>query len=297
MAMNVSRATSPVAIGQILLREIRVEHTLFALPFAYVGAVFAAHGLPTLAQFVWITLAVLGARTAAMAANRYIDRDIDAQNPRTARRALASGSLAPGVMLATAVAGIVLLVVSAAILNPLCLRLLPLAALGIFAYPFCKRFTWGVHFVLGAVDGFAPLGAFIAISGTISWSAVLLFVAVTLWVAGFDVIYALMDRDVDLAQNIRSIPARFGEQNGRILPIVMHVVMAGILIAAGLLAPVGPLYYLGAIFALALAFYENRLYDRAENVFVLNERVFIGNMAFSLVFLATTYAGFATHAP
>ncbi len=291
--MSVSRATSPVAIVQILLREIRVEHTLFALPFAYVGAVLAARGLPTLHQFVWITLAVLGARTAAMAANRYIDREIDAQNPRTARRALASGVLAPGIMLGAAVAGIVLLVVSAALLNPLCLKLLPLAALGIFAYPFCKRFTWGVHFVLGAVDGFAPLGAFIAVSGTLSWPAVLIFIAVTLWVAGFDVIYALMDRDVDLAQNIRSIPARFGERSGRRLPIVMHVAMAAILALAGVLAAAGPLYYLGAIFALGLAFYEHRLFDLAENVLVLNERVFIANMAFSLAFLATTYAGFA----
>ncbi len=293
--LNISRATSPIAIVQILLRELRVEHTLFALPFAYVGAVVAARGLPTLHQFVWITLAVLGARTAAMAANRYVDREIDARNPRTARRALASGTLAPGVMLGAAVAGIILLVVSAALLSPLCLRLLPLAALGIVAYPFCKRFTWGVHFVLGAVDGFAPLGAFIAVSSTVSWAAVLLFVAVTLWVAGFDVIYALMDRDVDLAQNIRSIPARFGEQNGRRAPLVMHVAMAAILALAGIFAGAGPLYYLGAIFALVLAFYEHRLFDRAENVFVLNERVFIANMAFSVAFLAATYAGFAWH--
>jgi len=293
--MSVSRATSPVVIGQLLLREIRVEHTLFALPFAYVGAIFAARGLPTLHQFVWITLAVLGARTAAMAANRYVDRDIDARNPRTARRALANGTLAPSVMLGAAIAGIILLVVAAAILNPLALKLLPLAALGIFAYPFCKRFTWGVHFVLGAVDGFAPLGAYIAVGGTVSPSALLLFVAVTLWVAGFDVIYALMDRDVDLAQNIRSIPARFGERNGRVLPIVMHVAMAAILVVAGVLASLGPLYYLGAIFALGLALYERRLFDRAENVFVLNERVFIANMAFSIAFLATTYAGFNWH--
>ena len=293
--MSVSRATSPGAIVSLVLKEIRVEHTLFALPFAYVGAVFAARGLPTLFQFVWITLAVLGARTAAMAANRYIDRDIDAQNPRTARRALANGSLAPGVMLGVAIAGIVLLVVSAALLNPLCLRLLPLAAIGIFAYPFCKRFTWGVHFVLGAVDGFAPLGAYVAVSGTISISAILLFVAVTLWVAGFDVIYALMDRDVDLAQNIRSIPARFGVARGRALPIAMHVAMAVVLVIAGILASVGPLYYAGAAFGVALAIYEMRLIDRAENIFVLNERVFIGNMVFSLAFLSTTYAGFAFH--
>jgi 4-hydroxybenzoate polyprenyltransferase len=293
--MSVSRATSPTAVVQSVLREIRVEHTLFALPFAYTGAVFAARGLPSLHAFVWITLAVLGARTAAMAANRYVDRDIDARNPRTARRALANGSLAPSVMLGTAILGIVLLVISAAALSPLCLKLLPLAALGIFAYPFCKRFTWGVHFVLGAVDGFAPLGAYIAIAGTISLPAVLLFLAVTIWVAGFDVIYALMDRDVDVAQNIRSIPAAFGEASGRRLPIALHVLMALVLALAGTLAGVNPAYYAGVLGALILAFYENRLFDRAANVFVLNERVFVSNMIFSLVFLAATYAGFRWH--
>jgi 4-hydroxybenzoate polyprenyltransferase len=273
------------------LREIRVEHTLFALPFAYTGAVFAARGLPSLHAFLWITLAVLGARTAAMAANRYVDRDIDARNPRTARRALANGSLAPNVMLATAILGCILLVVAAAKLNPLCLKLLPLAALGIFAYPFCKRFTWGVHFVLGAVDGFAPLGAYIAVAGSVSWPAVLLFLAVTIWVGGFDIIYALMDRDVDLAQNIRSIPAAFGEASGRRLPIVLHVVMAGLLALAGVFAHAGPVFYVGPLCALFLAYYENRQYERAANVFVLNERVFVSNMIFSVAFLAASYAG------
>jgi 4-hydroxybenzoate polyprenyltransferase len=294
--MSVSRATSPAAIAQIVLREIRVEHTLFALPFAYVGAVFAARGLPTLYEFVWITLAVLGARTAAMAINRYFDREIDARNPRTARRALASGALAPGVMLGVAIAGGILLLVSAAALNPLCLRLLPLALLGILAYPLGKRFTWTVHFVLGAVDGFAPLGAYVAVSGTVSWPAMLLFAAVTIWVGGFDIIYALMDRDIDLAQNISSIPARFGAASGRWLPIVLHVAMAALLALAGALSSVGPLYYAGALFALGLAFYEYRLFDVAENVFVLNERVFVSNMVFSVAFLAATCAGFAWHA-
>jgi 4-hydroxybenzoate polyprenyltransferase len=295
--MSVSRITSPLGVVQLVLREIRVEHTLFALPFAYVGAVFGAHGLPSLHAFVWITLAVLGARTAAMAANRYIDRDIDARNPRTARRALASGALAPGVMLGTAVAGIVLLVVAAAELNPLCLKLLPLAALGILAYPFCKRFTWGVHFVLGAVDGFAPLGAYVAVTGRISLPAILLLAAVTVWVAGFDIIYALMDRDVDLAQNIRSIPARFGARSGRVLPIALHLATAALLGAAGALAQAGPLYYAGVVFALGLSAYEYKLFDWAENVFVLNERVFVSNMVFSIAFLASTYAGFATRIP
>jgi 4-hydroxybenzoate polyprenyltransferase len=291
--MSVQRATSPAGIVQLVLREIRVEHTLFALPFAYVGALFAARGLPTPYEFVWITLAVLGARTAAMATNRYADRDIDARNPRTARRALANGTLAPGVMLGVATAGILLLVVSAAALNPLCLKLLPLAALGIFAYPFCKRFTWAVHFVLGAVDGFAPLGAYIAVSGRVSWSALLLFLAVTIWVAGFDVIYALMDRDIDVAQNIRSIPAQFGAASGRRLPILLHLAMAAVLGLAGVLASVGPAYYAGVAFALALTAYEYRLFGTSENVFVLNDRIFKSNMLFSVAFLAATFAGFA----
>jgi 4-hydroxybenzoate polyprenyltransferase len=279
-----------------LLRELRIEHTLFALPFAYVGAVLAAHGLPTLQQFTWITLAVLGARTAAMAANRYIDRDIDARNPRTARRALADGTLAPGVMLAAAAIGIALLVLAAFELNPLCVKLLPLAALGILAYPFCKRFTWGTHFVLGAVDGLAPLGAFIAVSGTVTLAAFLVFVAVTIWVAGFDIIYALMDREIDVAQNIRSIPARFGESSGRRLPIALHAAMIVLLAAAGVLAGVGPLYYLGVAFAAGLTWYEDRLFGRSKNIFVLNERVFVSNMVFSVAFLATTLGGFAWHA-
>jgi 4-hydroxybenzoate polyprenyltransferase len=276
-----------------ILREIRIEHTLFALPFAYVGAVLAARGLPTLYQFVWITLAVLGARTAAMAANRYVDRDIDKRNPRTARRALPSGSLTPAVMLWTAAAGLVLLVVSAAALNWLCVLLLPFAALGIVLYPFCKRFTWGAHFVLGAVDGLAPLGAYIAVSGTVSISALLMFAAVTIWVAGFDVIYALMDRDVDVAQDIHSIPARFGAASGRRLPIALHAVMVVLLAVAGLLAHVGPLYYLGVLAAAGLAWYEDRLFVISKNLFVLNERVFVSNMAFSISFLVATVGGFA----
>lgn len=291
--MRVSRITSPAAIVRVVLREVRVEHTFFALPFAYAGAVFAAHGMPTLHQFVWITLAVLGARTAAMATNRYVDRDIDARNPRTARRALADGTLAPNVMLVTAALGIVLLVVAAANLSVLCLRLLPLAALGILAYPFCKRFTWGVHFVLGAIDGFAPLGAYIAVTGRVSTSAMLLFLAVTIWVAGFDIIYALMDRDVDVAQRIRSIPARFGEASGRRLPLALHLGMALVLGLAGFLAAAGPLYFAGVVAALGLVWYESRLFERAPNVFVLNEGVFVSNMVFSVVFLVTTYAGFA----
>jgi 4-hydroxybenzoate polyprenyltransferase len=282
-----------VTAARVFLREIRIEHTLFALPFAYVGALLAAHGVPSLRALAWITLAVLGARTAAMAANRYLDREIDARNPRTARRAVASGRLAATVMLWAMVAGLALLVVSAWMLNPLCVKLLPLAALGVLLYPLCKRFTWLTHFVLGSVDAFAPLGAYIAIASNVSWSALLLFVAVTFWVAGFDVIYALMDTSVDREQGLRSIPARFGESEGRRLAIALHVGAAIALAGAGYAAQASPFYYLGVLIAVLLAAYEGRLLRRAENFFVLNERVFTANMSFSVAFLATTLAGTA----
>ena len=159
----------------IFLKEIRIEHTFFALPFAYTGAIVAAHGIPSWWSLLWITLAVLGARTAAMAANRLFDRDLDARNPRTARRALATGTLSPAVMVWAIAAGLLLLLYSAWMLNPLCVKLMPLAALGVLIYPLCKRFTWSTHFVLGAVDGLAPLGAYIGVAGTVGAPAVLLF--------------------------------------------------------------------------------------------------------------------------
>ncbi len=276
----------------LFLREIRIEHTLFALPFAYVGALIAAGGLPPWPVLGWITLAVLGARTAAMAANRYFDRDIDARNPRTARRALASGTLSPLSMLAAIVAGLAVLLWAAWMLNPLCVKLLPIAGLGVLLYPLCKRVTWVTHFVLGAVDGLAPLGAYIGVAGRVGWPALLLFAAVTVWVAGFDIVYALMDLPVDRAQGIQSLPARFGEGSGRTLPIALHVAMVALLALAGAAAHAAPLYYVGVAAAAALVLYEDRLLHAAENLFVLNERVFIANMAFSVVFLATTLASY-----
>lgn len=276
----------------LFLRDIRIEHTLFALPFAYVGAVMGARGIPTLVQLLWITLAVIGARTAAMAANRFFDRRIDAANPRTARRPTASGALAPAVMPLAILAGLLLTLVAAWNLNPLCVALLPIAALGVLLYPLCKRFTWSTHFVLGAVDALAPLGAFIGITGTVTFPAILLFFAVTVWVAGFDILYALMDYEVDVAQNLRSIPARFGARSGRSLPVVLHVLMTVMLLLAGMLSGATALYYGGVGLAVILVIYEQRAIRLASNLFVLNERVFVTNMAFSLAFLVTTVAAY-----
>jgi 4-hydroxybenzoate polyprenyltransferase len=284
---------TPLNGVRLFLKEIRIEHTLFALPFAYTGAIFAARGLPSARALLWITLAVLGARTAAMAANRYLDRDIDARNPRTARRAVASGMMPAAAMIWAATAGIVLLLVAAWQLNPLCVKLLPVAALGVVVYPLCKRFTWLTHFVLGAVDGLAPLGAYIAIAGTIAWPALLLFAAVTMWVGGFDILYALMDLPIDREQGIRSLPARFGERSGRLLPLGLHAAMLLLLAGAGVLAAVSWPYFAGVAACAGLIGYERRLLARSTDVFSLNEHVFNGNMAFSVVFLVTTLAGFA----
>ena len=277
---------------RLFLQELKIEHTLFALPFAYAGALLAARGVPSAHVLVWITLAVLGARTAAMSANRLLDAKIDKKNPRTAGRAVASGKLPASTMIVAIVAGLGLLTLAAYELNPLCLALLPIGAAGVVIYPLVKRWTWAVHFVLGAVDALAPLGAFIGIAGRIDASAVLLFVAVTIWVAGFDIIYALMDLPVDVVQGIRSLPARFGERSGRLLPLALHVSMSVVLAADGIVAQAGWPYFIGVAGALALAAYEAVLFRTSPNFFVLNERIFITNMGFSIFFLATTIAGY-----
>lgn len=277
---------------RLFLREIRIEHTLFALPFAYVGAILAAQGVPAVSKLFWITLAVVGARTAAMAINRYLDRDIDARNPRTAPRALPSGRLAPAAMIWATLAGLAVLAISAWMLNPLCVALLPVAAVLLLMYPLCKRFTWSAHFVLGAVDGLAPLGAYIAVADRITWASLALFAAVTLWVAGFDIVYALMDLGVDRAQGIRSLPVRFGEGTARIAPIALHVAMLALLALAGVLDRAGALYYVGVAAVGVLIVYEEMLFRSGATLGLINQRVFLSNMAFSVFFLITTVGAF-----
>ncbi len=273
-----------------LLEEIKIEHTLFALPFAYVGALLAARGIPSLHILIWVTLAVLGARTAAMAANRLLDARMDARNPRTAQRLVASGRLPAATMVWAIVAGLVLLTVAAWQLNPLCLALLPIGAGAVLVYPLVKRWTWAVHFVLGAVDGLAPLGAWIAVTGRFEPAAFLLFAAVTLWVAGFDILYALMDRDFDVREGVRSIPARFGSGASRFVPALLHTLVIAALALCGVLAQVHPLYWLGVVFAALLLVYERRLIVRQPDVFALNTAVFNANMLFSVAFFLSTIA-------
>ncbi|HEY7994194.1 MAG: UbiA-like polyprenyltransferase [Candidatus Eremiobacterales bacterium] len=278
---------------RLFLQEIKIEHTLFALPFAYAGALLAARGVPSAHVLLWITLAVLGARTAAMSANRLLDAKIDKKNPRTAGRAVASGKLPASTMIVAIVVGLILLTLAAYELNPLCLALLPIGAAGVIIYPLVKRWTWAVHFVLGAVDALAPLGAWIAVTGRFEPGAWLLFGAVTVWVAGFDILYALMDHDFDVAEGIRSIPARFGSAAGRFVPQLLHASLVIALAALGIMTHVGALYYVGVAAALALLVYELSLIRRRRDVFSLNAAVFNANMAFSVVFLISTAASIA----
>jgi 4-hydroxybenzoate polyprenyltransferase len=277
-----------------LIEEIKIEHTLFALPFAYVGAILAARGIPSLHVLIWVTVAVLGARTAAMAANRLLDARMDARNPRTAQRLVASGRLPASTMVWAIVAGLLVLGIAAWQLNPLCLALLPIGGAAVLVYPLVKRWTWAVHFVLGAVDGLAPLGAWIAVTGKFEPAAFVLFAAVTLWVAGFDILYALMDREFDLREGVRSIPAAFGPAASRMLPALLHALVIAALALLGFVVGVHPLYWLGVAFAGVLLFYERRLIIRQDNLPSLNAAIFNANMIFSVAFFLSTIASVVT---
>ncbi|HSR69314.1 MAG TPA: UbiA-like polyprenyltransferase [Acidobacteriota bacterium] len=203
-------------LGQmgVFLDLIRFEHTIFALPFAYSGMLLAAGGSPTLSQFFWITVAMAAARTAAMAFNRWADRHLDARNPRTADRPIQRGSIGAGLVLLLALVSLAILALAAYQLNPLCFMLWPGAFLLLAGYSYTKRFTWMCHYVLGLTDALAPMGAWVAVTGTIlqpsdlpGW---LLSAGVMVWIAGFDLLYALQDIEVDRREGLYSIPARFG---------------------------------------------------------------------------------------
>ncbi|HEY5974998.1 MAG TPA: UbiA-like polyprenyltransferase, partial [Geobacteraceae bacterium] len=194
----------------IFLEMIKFSHTIFALPFALTGALLAAQGMPDWSQLLWIVMAMVGARTAAMAMNRLIDAEIDARNPRTAGRAIPAGLLGKGTVVVFIVLAVALMLYAAARLNPLCLKLAPVALFFLVLYSYCKRFTAFAHIVLGLCLAAAPVGAWVAIRGTIDLPVVLLGLAVLVWVAGFDILYALQDLEFDRQAGLHSIPVQLG---------------------------------------------------------------------------------------
>ncbi len=244
---------------RVFLEMIKFSHTIFALPFAFTGAVLAARGLPTLYQGCWIVLAMVGARTAAMGLNRLIDAEIDARNPRTSGRAIPAGLLGKGTVAACVAVATALLLYAASRLNPLCLYLSPVALFFLVLYSYCKRFTSLAHVVLGLCLGAAPVGAWIAVKGTAELPALLLGAAVLFWSAGFDILYALQDLEFDRASGLHSIPARLGVRGSLVAARLFHLVMVALLLSLLFLMHLGMLYLAGVVAASAMLLHEHRL--------------------------------------
>jgi 4-hydroxybenzoate polyprenyltransferase len=232
---------------------------VFALPFAYIAMVLAAGGWPGWYAVAWVTAAMVGARTCAMATNRVVDRWIDARNPRTAGRHLPRGVLGVWQLRLLAAAGAALMFVAAARLNPLCLALSPLALVFLVAYSYTKRFTWTSHWILGFTDGIAAAGGWIAISGAFQPPAFVMWFALTVWIAGFDLIYACQDIDIDRTQGLHSFPARFGVAAALTMARVNHALTAVALAALGLMMGLGVFYWVGWLAVVALLIYEHSL--------------------------------------
>ncbi len=278
----------------VLYEAIKFEHTIFALPFAYLGMVLAARGLPTIWQVMWITLAMVGARSFAMALNRLVDASQDALNPRTANRALPKRLLKPIEMLLFALASLALFAFSAWELNPLCLLLLPVALVFLVGYPYTKRFTWLCHLVLGLADGIAPIGGWIAVNPTISLAnllpPLLLGLAVAAWVGGFDLIYSCQDLDFDHQTGLHSIPVRFGVASALTLSTLTHILTIALLLIVGILLHLGLIYWAGLLIAAALLAYEHRLVSPTDlsklNVAFFNMNGYIAVVVFLCTFLA-----------
>ena len=249
---------------KIILEMIKFEHTIFALPFAFTGALMAARGMPEWRQVFWITVAMVGARSAAMGFNRWADRKIDAENPRTKERALPRGLVTPIQVVAFIAVSSALLVYAAYRLNTLSFALSPVALGIVFFYSYTKRFTFLSHAFLGLAIAGAPLGAWIAVSGRFEGPALVLGAAVLFWLLGFDVLYALQDKDFDRNAGLHSIPQRFGTRRSLWIARAAHAVtMAALFSLYGLLG-LGGWYLCGVIIALGLIIYEHTLVKEGD---------------------------------
>ncbi len=273
------------------LNLIKFEHTIFALPFAYLGMVLAAGGWPDLRTFLWITVAMAAARTLGMGANRLTDRWIDARNPRTASRPLVTGAISP----ATAWTGTLLAALTLALaawqLGPLPFRLLPGAYFFLILYAFTKRWTLLSHLMLGMTDALAPLGAWAAVRGSLTTPSDLpawvLFVAVTLWIGGFDLIYAIQDIEVDRRDGLHSFPARYGIAATLRLSAVAHSLVTILLVMLGLLLSLSAPYWIGLAISAALLAYEHAIV-RPDDLSRLNVAFFDVNGVISVTLFAGT---------
>jgi 4-hydroxybenzoate polyprenyltransferase len=279
----------PMRAARLYYRLVKFEHTIFALPFAYVGAFLAVDGVPSAHDLLWITLAMVGARSLAMALNRLIDARIDSANPRTAAREIPAGLISRSAVLAFCAASLALYAVAVWQLDPLVRWLSPVPVAAFVVYPYLKRFTWLCHLWLGAVDGLAPVGAWAAIKGELPWQAWALGAAVAAWVAGFDLFYALFDVQIEQAQGLHSWATRFGERGAFAGARALHLATIALLVAAGVGLHVGSLYWVGVACVAGLLLYEHTLV-RPGDLRRLDAAFFTMNGVISVAFFAFVLA-------
>jgi 4-hydroxybenzoate polyprenyltransferase len=280
---------STVALPRRFAALVKIAHTVFALPFAYIGALLCRNDIPSGHDLVWITLAMIGARSFAMSINRLVDAEIDARNPRTATRELPAGVLSRAQVVAFCALTLALYLVACFQLEPIVRWLAPIPIVGFVVYPYLKRFTWLSHLWLGAVDGLAPLGGWVAITGRLPWEAWALGGAVAVWIAGFDLFYSLFDREIDLAQGLHSWSVRFGVDGAFRGARALHLVTVALLVAVGLGLHLGWLYWVGVAVVAALLAYEHSIV-RPGDLRRLDAAFFTVNGAISVAFFAFVLA-------
>ena len=270
------------------MEMIKVEHTVFALPFALTSALIAVHGFPEPSQVLWVVVALFGGRTAGMSLNRLIDAEIDAKNPRTSTRHIPRGIVKKQEALLLAVAGLLTMVFSAYMLNPLAFKLSPIAVAILVGYSFTKRFTYLCHIFLGTAVALAPLGAWIALTGSVKTTAFVLSASVALWVAGFDIIYAIQDVDFDRREGIHSIPAILGERVALTLSRLFHILTLFGLLFVGVREKMGLFYFAGLLISALFMVKEHKIVSQEKEkigyaFFNLNGYISLTVFAFTLL--------------
>jgi 4-hydroxybenzoate polyprenyltransferase len=276
---------------KIFLEMIKFEHTLFALPFAFMGAILGSvvmtGHMPSWIQIGWITLAMIGARTAAMSLNRVIDRVIDKKNPRTANRAIPAGLLSTRQVFLFIILSFALLFWATSHLSNLCMKLLPIAVFLLVFYSYTKRFTWTCHFILGLTLGLAPLGGWVAVTGSISLASLIFYLTIVCWSTGFDLIYACQDVDFDRKEGLYSFPSRFGIAASLYTARILHILTAVGLITLFFMTDLSLWYLIGLVIAYLILFYEHKLVS-PKDLSKLNTAFFTMNGILSTVVFAFT---------
>ena len=277
----------------LYLKMIKFSHSVFALPFAFTGAILAASGMPSLYVIFWITVAMVGARSGAMGLNRIIDRKIDADNPRTKNREIPAGKVSVEAASVFTAGSFGFLLFAAYNLNPLCVKLYPAAVLILVIYSYTKRFTWMSHFVLGIAISLAPLGAWVAVRGTFDPEILPLTLAVVFWLAGFDVLYALQDVEFDTGYGLHSIPRKFGVKNSLLLSRFFHFISWSLLVSTGIIFHLNAAYWICMIIVAGLLIYEHSLVKPGDlsrldmAFFNMNGYISVAVFVFTLIALLT----------